>query len=135
MYFNNPDLVYADDYPEPRYGPGTFQLMMESAFKATYGYEIESITYGKPNKISFEFAANCLREKARKDGVEISNYYMIGDNPKSDIDGANRLGWTSILVKTGVFDPTAPTSVNGNDKEHPATHVVDDFEEAIKLIY
>ena len=43
---------------------------------------------------------------------------MIGDNPKSDIDGANRLGWTSILVKTGVFDPLAPTSINGNDKEH-----------------
>lgn len=24
---------------------------------------------------------------------------MIGDNPKSDIRGANALGWSSILVK------------------------------------
>jgi ribonucleotide monophosphatase NagD (HAD superfamily) len=28
---------------------------------------------------------------------------MIGDNPKSDIAGANKKGWTSILVRTGVF--------------------------------
>jgi ribonucleotide monophosphatase NagD (HAD superfamily) len=29
---------------------------------------------------------------------------MIGDNPLSDIEGASRKGWTSILVKTGIFD-------------------------------
>lgn len=61
--------------------------------------------------------------------MEISQFYMIGDNPKSDIDGANRRGWTSILVRTGVFQGEE------NDKEHPATYVVKDFEEAIQLIY
>lgn len=50
---------------------------------------------------------------------------MIGDNPNSDIAGANAKGWTSILVKTGVFKEDDPeNSVNGNDKKHPATHVV-----------
>ena len=58
---------------------------------------------------------------------------MIGDNPETDIAGANAKGWVSILVKTGVFDVNE--SANGNDKEHPATHVVDNFEEAVKLIY
>ena len=54
---------------------------------------------------------------------------MIGDNPKSDIAGANQKGWTSILVKTGIFDPKAATSTKlGNDKVHPATLVVEDFE-------
>ena len=33
----------------------------------------------------------------------IGNIYMIGDNPKSDIRGANNAGWKSILVRTGVF--------------------------------
>jgi len=30
---------------------------------------------------------------------------MVGDNPDSDIDGANRRGdnWVSILVRTGIF--------------------------------
>ena len=55
---------------------------------------------------------------------------MIGDNPETDIAGANAKGWVSILVRTGVFD-----AVSGNHAEHPATHVVENFEEAIKLIY
>lgn len=29
--------------------------------------------------------------------------YMVGDNPTTDIAGANRHGWESILVTTGVF--------------------------------
>ena len=60
---------------------------------------------------------------------------MIGDNPESDIAGANAKNWTSILVKTGVFNPEDPeTSQNGNDKNHPATHVVETFKDAIELI-
>ena len=27
---------------------------------------------------------------------------MIGDNPRADICGANRIGWGSFLTKTGV---------------------------------
>ena len=60
---------------------------------------------------------------------------MIGDNPESDIAGANAKNWTSILVKTGVFKPEDPeTSQNGNDRNHPATHVVETFKDAIELI-
>lgn len=29
--------------------------------------------------------------------------YMVGDNPESDIRGANLHGWDSILVRTGVY--------------------------------
>ena len=42
------------------------------------------------------------------------SYYnqRIGDNPKSDIRGANDIGWISILVRSGVFkgvnDPLDP---------------------------
>ena len=61
---------------------------------------------------------------------------MIGDNPLSDIAGANKAGWVSILVKTGVFDVNnAIECVNGNSKEYPATHVVETFKDAIELIY
>ena len=46
-----------------------------------------------------------MEKQAEELGVEISKFYMIGDNPDSDIDGANRRGekWVSILVRTGVF--------------------------------
>ena len=60
---------------------------------------------------------------------------MIGDNPESDIAGANQKGWTSVLVKTGVFSPHALTSKDGNDLKNPANYVVEDFEKAINLIF
>ena len=70
-----------------------------------------------------------------RQNIKISNFYMIGDNPHSDIAGANAKGWVSILVKTGVFLVDAETSEHGNDKTHPATYVVENFKEAIALIY
>ena len=54
---------------------------------------------------------------------------MIGDNPNSDIAGANNKGWVSILVKTGVYDPKLK-----NDKEHRAKHYVENFKAALELI-
>jgi ribonucleotide monophosphatase NagD (HAD superfamily) len=54
---------------------------------------------------------------------------MIGDNPAADIAGGNGKGWKTILVRTGVYQGIE------NDKEHPATHIVNDMEEAVKLIY
>jgi ribonucleotide monophosphatase NagD (HAD superfamily) len=36
-------------------------------------------------------------------GIKITNSYMIGDYPKSDIAGGNAMGFTTILVRTGVF--------------------------------
>ncbi len=53
---------------------------------------------------------------------------MIGDNPEGDIEGANRKGWDSILVRTGLWNG------DGNHHKHPAKYVVQDMEEAIELI-
>ena len=39
------------------------------------------------------------------------------------------MGWTSILVRTGVFQGIK------NDIEDPANYVVDDFQKAIELIF
>jgi ribonucleotide monophosphatase NagD (HAD superfamily) len=55
---------------------------------------------------------------------------MIGDNPDGDIEGANRKGWESILVRTGIFESKEP-----NHHKYPAKYVVDDMEAAVKLIF
>lgn len=57
---------------------------------------------------------------------EAGPIYMIGDNPKSDISGANALGdpWRSVLVRTGVFQGL-------NDAEHPAHLAVDSVADAV----
>ena len=52
-----------------------------------------------------DFAERHLIAQAQSQDIEISNFYMIGDHPDSDIAGGNAKGWTTILVKTGVFDP------------------------------
>merc|ERR1712000_803538 len=56
---------------------------------------------------------------------------MIGDNPKSDICGANAMGgrWKSILVRTGCFQSNA-----ANDAEFPAFYVAPSVFEAIQMI-
>jgi len=59
---------------------------------------------GKPTAITYSFCETVLAKKAKEMKVDITNTYMIGDNPKSDIAGANAKGWTSILVKTGIFN-------------------------------
>ena len=53
---------------------------------------------------------------------------MMGDNPRADIRGANKIGWYSFLTKTGIH------SSPDNDKNDPATFVVDDFREAMDII-
>ena len=83
-----------------------------------------------------DYAERQLRKRAKAEGVQITNFYMIGDNPESDIAGGNAKGWSTVLVKTGVFDPKADSSTSdGNDKKNPATYVAEDFEEAINWIY
>jgi len=109
--------------------------MVQETFKAVYGYELEIEMIGKPYSFIFDFVESQLRKQASENDIEISQFYMIGDNPQTDIAGANNKGWTSILVKTGIFDPEAPTSTDGNDSEHQADYVVKDFDEAINLVY
>ena len=58
-------------------------------FKELYGYDIQFRMFGKPTKATYDFAERHLRGRAKRDGVEVSNFYMIGDNPKSDIAGGN----------------------------------------------
>lgn len=94
---------------------------------------------GKPFPIQYEAATNVLQNlvKDQNGGPSslfsrppLSRFYAIGDNPKSDIRGANNCGdqWTSILVRTGVFDGM------GNDEDDPAEVVVDDILNAVKYI-
>lgn len=85
--------------------------------------------YGKPERLTFDYAESLFLDKAHSQGIEISNYYMIGDNPEGDIEGANRKGWNSILVRTGLFEDK-----EGNHPDHPAKYVVQDMDEAVRLI-
>ena len=100
-------------------------------------------TAGKPNKPAYEIAAkklqaqlDVLAEKVpggEKQQHQLQHVYAVGDNPKSDVRGANGAGniWRSILVCTGVYKG----GVDSNDKEDPAHYVVEGVGEAVDMVF
>ncbi|KAG0099345.1 hypothetical protein BGZ93_008059 [Podila epicladia] len=134
IYFSNPDVVWSNEYPVPRFGQGTFKMCLEKVYQHLTLQDLESTTFGKPMKPTYQYAEAVLDSIAplQKDAGEVQKrtVYAIGDNPYADIAGANGYGWNSVLVKTGVFRPQGEE----NHHLHPATAVVDHVEDAVRWI-
>lgn len=129
LYFSNPDLLWAAQYPLPRLGQGALREALEGVWAALTGgpqagVELKKTVIGKPYRATYEFAEKRLikhREELLSvyDGSkgDLKRVYMVGDNPESDIRGANTykspLGtdWASILVRTGVHKANTVPSV------------------------
>lgn len=119
LYFSNPDLWWATAYHTPRLGQGGFREALEGIWAAITGspsreVELKKTVVGKPYQFTYAFAEKRLahvRSKMFKSSnlPPLRRVYMIGDNPESDIRGANtyrsKFGseWHSILVRTGVY--------------------------------
>ncbi|AOW00122.1 HAD-like domain-containing protein [Yarrowia lipolytica] len=116
IYFSNNDLLWANQYPLPRLGQGALRTTIEALFTELTGYKLRSTIIGKPVRETYEFAEETLDDWRQKTfnlaPGSWEKVYMVGDNPASDIDGANRYGWESMLVRTGVFrDADLPDAV------------------------
>lgn len=145
IFFSNPDLLWVrpscpgvfplpadlhrqgNDYPEPRFGQGAFQEAFRAVWKRTTGRELAHVTTGgKPTELTYRYAERLLLEQANHPEIlpsgsqrvqKLGCTFMLGDNPFSDIAGANAYGFSSILVRTGVFRGKE------NHHIHPATKV------------
>ncbi|KAI0744857.1 HAD hydrolase [Earliella scabrosa] len=130
LVFCNPDLLWKSDFPQVRLGQGAFRDAFQAVYQALVGKPYPVIQYGKPTKATYMFAEKVLRDRLEElagGRVEtMPTVYMVGDNPESDIAGANTAGWPSVLVKTGVYDPARgpPT--------HTPTYIAEDVEEAVR---
>ena len=69
---------------------GAFVTALEYATKK------EAITLGKPSRAFFVAAAKSM-------GIDLFNMAVVGDDLKTDIEGANACDAASILVRTGKF--------------------------------
>ena len=84
--------------------------MLDTLYRKLTGHPLHVSTCGKPFNVTYSYALSRLQELAQ--GLGSADYfdavYGIGDNPKSDIRGANSAGgpWHSVLVRTGVFSST-----------------------------
>lgn len=142
LYIANPDFVYAGNYKLPRFTQGAFRdcLSMLYSKMTRDGRPLQYVEFGKPFKSTYQFAKQYLRTyhgrchtahdgNKHEEEHECRTIYAIGDNPHSDICGANASGdeFFSILVRTGVFK-------GENSEEHPAKFVCDSIAEAFAFI-
>ncbi|GAA95879.1 hypothetical protein E5Q_02536 [Mixia osmundae IAM 14324] len=104
VFFSNPDLIFGNDYVVPRFGQGAFQEALRAVYKRISGHDLKAHVSGKPERATYQFADGLLR--GQNGGEQLKRVYMVGDNPQSDIKGANDYGWQSMLVRTGVFRGT-----------------------------
>jgi HAD superfamily hydrolase (TIGR01456 family) len=139
LFFSNPDLFWATSHHMARLGQGGFQASLEGVWNATTnGAALERTVIGKPHAATYKYAervldkhrAQMLSGHGRKVS-KLERVFMVGDNPESDIRGANEFNsshgtdWTSILVKTGVFQ-------EGTKPAYKPKVVVNDVLEAVK---
>ncbi|CAG8745360.1 13754_t:CDS:10, partial [Dentiscutata erythropus] len=132
LFFSNPDIIWSNDCFIPRMAQGSFRLSLEHLYKQITGLQIKYTLFGKPEPVTYKFALKLLEDHAfEATGHRLPNrkIYAVGDNPASDIAGANAHGWTSILVRTGLF--------KGEDNHHlhPANHVTDNILQAVEWMF
>eukprot|EP00736_Rhodelphis_marinus_P004924 Rmarinus@m.10535 len=128
VYVCNFDFVYSAEYSRPRLGPGAFCDCLDTVYaKMSGGKSVSYRRYGKPYAAAFNYATKRIKQQVPEQ--DVSSFYMVGDNPKSDVRGANANGLFSILVRTGCFQG------GENDTEDPAQHVVADVVAALKVIF
>lgn len=131
LWISNLDLVWKTEFPVNRFGTGAFVEALKGVWSAvTGGAELRFRALGKPSKFTYDYAHERLRSSGRR---PLRRVYMIGDNPESDIRGANDFRpddgteWLPILVRTGVWRPTAAEM----EPRHRPAVIVDDVVDAI----
>jgi len=122
-------LIWSTDFPAPRLGQGAFKIALDSLYKTLTGHDLKSTSFGKPHGATYQFAEQVLASlEPESHQPNRRRVYAIGDNPAADIQGANGYGWTSVLVRTGVF------TGKGNSSDFPADIVCENVEEAVESI-
>ena len=126
LYSCNADLVYATEHPHPRFTQGAFVETFRHLYQLQHGRPLDFTYYGKPFPIQYQYAERMLRHESSLLGLreEPTVFFGIGDNPLSDIRGANNAGahWKSILVRTGLY--------KSDRDDYPHSEDVPDFVRA-----
>ncbi|KAK2629018.1 hypothetical protein QTJ16_002121 [Diplocarpon rosae] len=139
IFFSNPDQTWATAFHLPRVAQGSWRYALQGIWdaqtnKADLGLAVT--TYGKPVEATYIYAEQVLQKWHKEihglDAPPIRNVYMVGDNPGSDIKGANdfqsRQGseWKSILVESGIY-------AKGTTPASEPDHIVSGVKDAVNL--
>lgn len=130
IVFVHNDTSYPDEFPLDRMCLGTFRVILSELSKKIINADPNLIFYGKPTEKTFNYTKSFIKKNWPE--FEISNFYMLGDNPNTDILGGNRSQMETILVRTGVYSENNKNKYV--DESMKPKHLVEDFFEAINLI-
>ncbi|XP_059540392.1 haloacid dehalogenase-like hydrolase domain-containing 5 isoform X7 [Myotis daubentonii] len=89
---SNMDLLWMAEAKMPRFGHGTFLLCLETIYRKVTGKELRyKGLMGKPSILTYQYAEELIRRQAERRGwaAPIQKLYAVGDNPMSDVYGAN----------------------------------------------
>jgi HAD superfamily hydrolase (TIGR01456 family) len=139
LIFSNPDLFWAASHELPRLGQGGFRSAFQGVWdEVTDGAELTKLVMGKPTRQTYLYSERMLQKHRaellsalHEEVGELKQVFMIGDNPESDIRGANDFesphgtSWDSVLVKTGVWQ-------EGKPLKYKPKIIVDNVQEAVK---
>ena len=119
LFFSNADLFWSTTYHQPRIAQGAFQAALAGVWsRVTSGTNLRRTVIGKPFPETYRYAERVLKGHRADvlirgghgdNHTPLKRVYMVGDNPESDIRGANEFksqsgtDWHSILVRTGVY--------------------------------
>ncbi|KAF8508590.1 Haloacid dehalogenase-like hydrolase-domain-containing protein, partial [Hysterangium stoloniferum] len=130
LVFCNPDILWRGAFDQPRIGQGAFVRAFQSVYKSITGMYYPYIQHGKPHEATYRFAEIMLRDHiAALQNVRCVHFKYGMLYIHSELrcyKGANAAEWSSILVRTGVYDPSLgpPT--------HTPTHEASNVEEAVR---
>lgn len=87
----NMDLLWMAEACMPRFGHGCFLICLENLYQKITGRELKyTALIGKPSEITYHHSDLLLYQQARSLGISnVDTIYCIGDNPETDIYGAN----------------------------------------------
>ena len=87
----NMDLQWMAKASTPRFGHGAFLVCLENLYKKICGYDLEyTALIGKPSAITYKYSQKLIEELATEKNISVlKTVYAIGDNPLTDIYGAN----------------------------------------------
>jgi HAD superfamily hydrolase (TIGR01456 family) len=93
IFFSNPDLLWANEHPAPRFGQGAFKACVETLYEKVTKTPLIAKTFGKPNPEPYRLVEASLLKQARRMGLlpqnvsfaasskpPFSAIYAVGDN-------------------------------------------------------
>ncbi|CAF1352025.1 unnamed protein product [Rotaria sp. Silwood1] len=89
---SNADLLWMAEAALPRFGHGSFMYCLENLYKKISGHFLQyTAIVGKPSEITYYHAEYLISRHAHELGYKqpIKRIYAVGDNPDTDIFGAN----------------------------------------------